>query len=546
MLQLRFSLALIMALFPLTVQAATTIPLTVTMSENVVVTGTPQIAVDVGGVTRYATYTSGSSTNALTFTLSPQAGDLDLDGITLTSPLQLNGGTITDLAGNNAALTFTLPNTSGILVNYPSVGMNFTYDADGRYTLNGTAYNDLTSFLAAAGGTYARASSATYFDSTGTLQTAASGVPRFDHDPTTHVAKGILIEEQRTNYVTNANATGGTVGTIGSGGAMPTGWSRSTCTGISHELIGTGTINGLPYADIRVFGTNGNATTCFSHVYTQWTTVPVVPGEKWVLSAYTQLLSGTHNAGTMGTLNLGFQEFSAANSYLTGTTGGGTITSTLTKRYSPVTVINASTTQARMMINFAVTVGTTLDITFRVAAPQMEKGLFPSSFIPTSTGAVTRQADTLTLPTGSWYNSAAGAMMAVGDIPYVGGAGWPGLVAVDDGSGNNAMQLFINDAGTDSKSFEIFESGTNQTSYGGSAYSAGTTMKLAMGYASNNARASMDGTFSFLDTTVNVPTVSILRIGNGRSGNKHLNGHIQKMNYYPLRPTDTQLQKLTQ
>ena len=181
--------------------AALNIPITVNLSETVNVTGTPQIAVDVGGTTRYATYTSGTSTNALTFTLSPQAGDVDLDGVTVSSPIQLNGGTIKDTKGNSlASLAFTPPNTANVKVNYPSLGMDFVYDADGRYTLNGTPYNDLSSFLTAAGGSFTRASIGTYFDSTGTLQTAASGVPRFDYDPVTHAAKGILIEESRTNF----------------------------------------------------------------------------------------------------------------------------------------------------------------------------------------------------------------------------------------------------------------------------------------------------------------------------------------------------------
>jgi hypothetical protein len=45
-----------------------------------------------------------------------QAGDLDSDGIAVASPIDLNGGTITDVPGNNAVLTFTPPNTSGVLV----------------------------------------------------------------------------------------------------------------------------------------------------------------------------------------------------------------------------------------------------------------------------------------------------------------------------------------------------------------------------------------------------------------------------------------------
>lgn len=97
--------------------AATSIPFTISTSEAVNVTGTPRIAVDVGGVTRYATYTSGSGTNALVFTYAMVSGDVDLDGVILSSPIQLNGGTIKDLNGNDATLTFTVPNTSGVLVN---------------------------------------------------------------------------------------------------------------------------------------------------------------------------------------------------------------------------------------------------------------------------------------------------------------------------------------------------------------------------------------------------------------------------------------------
>lgn len=184
--------------------AAPAIPFTVTMSEAVNISGTPRIVLDVGGNTRYATYSAGTGTSSLTFTYTATIGDLDLDGIGIASTtLDLNGGSVTDLNGNpETNLSFVAPaNMSSVKVGYPSLSLDFVADADGRYTLNGTAYNDLTSFLSAAGGTFSRPSIATYFDSTGTLQTAASNTPRFDYDPTTHAAKGILIEESRTNLL---------------------------------------------------------------------------------------------------------------------------------------------------------------------------------------------------------------------------------------------------------------------------------------------------------------------------------------------------------
>ncbi len=76
--------------------AAGQIPFTINLSEAVTVTGTPRIRMDVGGATRYATYTSGSGTSALTFTYQMVSGDVDADGVQLFSPMEFNGGTITD------------------------------------------------------------------------------------------------------------------------------------------------------------------------------------------------------------------------------------------------------------------------------------------------------------------------------------------------------------------------------------------------------------------------------------------------------------------
>jgi hypothetical protein len=110
--------SLLVALLLLATSArAASLTFTVNASEPVTVTGTPRVAIDVGGTTRYATYASGSGTSALTFSYAVQPGDFDANGITLASPVDLNGGSISDIAGNPAsALTFTLPDTSSIKV----------------------------------------------------------------------------------------------------------------------------------------------------------------------------------------------------------------------------------------------------------------------------------------------------------------------------------------------------------------------------------------------------------------------------------------------
>jgi len=53
--------------------------------------------------------------------------------------------------------------------------------------------------------TFTRGSTGTYVDSNGVIQTAAIDAPRFDHDPDTLESLGLLVEEERTNYVKYSN-----------------------------------------------------------------------------------------------------------------------------------------------------------------------------------------------------------------------------------------------------------------------------------------------------------------------------------------------------
>ena len=94
---------------------------TVNFSEavNVVTTGgTPYLTVTIGSTGVHAAYLSGSGTAAIVFRYSVVYGDLDTNGIDLGSNITANGGTLRDGAGNNATLTFTGSNLSGVLVDF--------------------------------------------------------------------------------------------------------------------------------------------------------------------------------------------------------------------------------------------------------------------------------------------------------------------------------------------------------------------------------------------------------------------------------------------
>ncbi|SEJ52177.1 MULTISPECIES: Ig-like domain-containing protein [unclassified Variovorax] len=97
-------------------KAGDVIDIQVNFSENVYVTGTPQITLETGATDRVVNYLGGSGTGTLTFRYTVQAGDTsaDLDYLSTTA-LALNGGSIRDLTGNDAALALASPGAAGSL-----------------------------------------------------------------------------------------------------------------------------------------------------------------------------------------------------------------------------------------------------------------------------------------------------------------------------------------------------------------------------------------------------------------------------------------------
>ena len=93
--------------------------------------------------------------------------------------------------------------------------------------------------------TFTRASSGTFVDSAGVLQTAATNVPRFDHNPATGESLGLLVEEAMTNLLVGsaAPATQNVTVTAVAHTLHFTGTGTITLTGASTAgpLVGTGT-----------------------------------------------------------------------------------------------------------------------------------------------------------------------------------------------------------------------------------------------------------------------------------------------------------------
>ncbi|MFA7277291.1 MAG: hypothetical protein WC043_10880 [Pseudobdellovibrionaceae bacterium] len=535
----RAALCLFLLLCPMAAYAAVpAIPFTVTMSEAVNVTGSPRIVLDVDGNTRYAVYAAGTGTASLTFTYTATAGDVDLNGIGIASTsVDLNGGTVTDLNGNTLSnLTFTSPaNMASVNVNYPSLSMDFTNDADGRYSVSGTVYNDLTSFLTATGGTFTRASTATYFDSTGALQTAAINTPRFDYDPVSHAAKGILIEESRTNSLKNSQFSGAAVGVVPAHVVVGNGGS-----GITAAVTAVGTANGENYMEVTFTGTSTGASTIYPNIFftpAMADLVPAAQGQTWTGRIHIISDTGT----SPNNMQIQIAELDSSNNYLNATN-----LSTSSGSYQSVTrtLTSASTAYIRFIILTSMTNGQTINRTLRFSVPQLEQGAFPTSYIPTTTTAVTRSADRLFIPVGAWFSGTTGTWNAYFDGGRESTQGSYGRVVAFNG-GATALSTDCGATTTvgtwNGTSVICRNTGTDYyTTAGGaaSAYDEGSMTRSLTGRGLAPTTGAYTGTY--------VATGNIGLGGNVGSATNMLNGHIQKMRYYPSRASDTQLQLLTQ
>jgi len=504
---------------------------TVSMNEAVTVSGCPsncpRIAITVGGLARYASYSGGSGTSSLTFSYTPTVGDLDLDGVTLSSPVDLNGGGISDLNGNAISdLTFTVPNSSGIKIDYPSLSLDFLND---RYTSSGSAYTDLPTFLGAVGGTFSRSTTATYYDAAGQLQTAAANAPRYNYDPSTLQKLGLVIEESSTNYVPNSQFTGAAVGvppstiTVSSGGA-----------GITANVSAVGTYNGENYMEVTFTGTSTAAGTIYPAVnFIANNTTVASTGESWAASLHVISYSGTSPQG----FNMELGELDSSKNFL-----GATYTSLSTGGYlrTTRTLSNPNTAYVRFMIYSTLTNGQIINRTIRFSVPQLEKLPYQTSYIPTTGTIKTRGKEDLTILVGGWFNAGAGTLYTKA---YNGGdRSVAGLSALQTDSNNRITLIRTSALGIEHL---VNIGGVTQAQKTISGNGDYLTNASCVAYEINNVIGSVNGSLTTNDTSANIPPVTKMLIGSWGAGG-YLNGHIQSVKYYPQRAQDAQVQLLTQ
>jgi len=383
--------------------------------------------------------------------------------------------------------------------------------------------------------TFTRASSATYFDASGTLQTAAVDEPRFDHEVFTGVSRGLLIEESRTNIVLNSQASGSIVGTIGSGGALPTNWSSVVQSPLILQVVGSGTEIGMPYVDLRIYTINQLSTTTSVNILINGAQGYAAQNQQWTSSLYARIVSGTF----VGQLRIGISGANAAGVPFFDN-NIPFIESSSWRRYTRSgTLSDVGTTSAIATLSYFGANRLRPDFIIRVASPQLEQGAFSTSFIPTSGGVASRQADTAVVDSfNSFGGSVEGTILS--EFRTVSTSGTRVIASLDDGTANQSIRLFT--SGTDPR-FAITNGNIPQVDIDAGTVASGTNYKLSGAYAPDDFAVSLNGAAVGTDTVGTAPVITHLRMGSGPNGDQ-FNGHIRKIAYYPKRLSNVLLRQL--
>lgn len=176
---------------------------------------------------------------------------------------------------------------------------------------------------------------------------------------------------------------------------------------------------------------------------------------------------------------------------------------------------------------------------------QVELGDSPSTYIPTTTGAVTRNADAISRTLGSEFSATAGTLLTTYSVPIIYASGSDRVIAsIDDGTANERFRYRIQASQSDAD-FLVTDGGVAQADIDGPAISANTTVKAAMAWSANDFELVVNGTSAGTDVSGTLPTVTTLNLGAGPSGADGLFGHIQKLEMWPTRLTQAQMQTLT-
>jgi len=352
------------------------------------------------------------------------------------------------------------------------------------------------------------------------LQTASSGVARFDHDPVTSESKGLLIEESRTNLDPSS---------------ITVNWEYNI-----NQYPNSGIApDGTQTADLGAYQSNGAAIGLFngnkptsSGDYT-WSVFVKKFGDINIIRVY------DNNANVYADFNINTGEVDGGNATRKGiySVGNGW--------YRVWMSSSVSTNTTYFQIYGYNSIGSTFNTIngyngIFVWGSQVEQGSFPTSYIPTTSASATRSADVAKitdLPNEDWHSNNQGTLFADFGPTYTGQS--IGLRVLNIVSSDGTVKYNLEGYRAEMRTTTTWNgiNFSNETSAGGKvAMTYDTTGFDAASYGLGGYSAVSTVPWYYPDETLNI----------GSLNSACVNTTIKKVAYYPQRLSDAELTAMTE
>jgi hypothetical protein len=404
--------------------------------------------------------------------------------------------------------------------------------------------------------TFTRASTATYFNAAGTMQTAAVNTPRFDYDPVTHAALGLLIEEQRTNLLTQSTF-GASWATVGSAALTPNAAAGLDGATSAASFLATDITN-----SIRAVAQSDTASATAAYTMTVYARSSATPtnlhmqinnqGPAAAAVAYFDLTNGVAVVGA--DLVAGFTAKSASITRASGTWWRAQFgfttpaaTTSLQVYLGPCQTVSASGDNR----SYTGVVGQGVYLW----GAQLELGAFPTSYIPTTAAAVTRAIDQCSMPIGSWFDQTKGSLTYEyilegsptsygAPVAFVGANAVTDHIAPDrlDAAGSATaptMNTAVVSVGGTSNGYAFYTPSIPLT--------AGLIHRGAIAWTTNAVvTAAHDGVLgASAGTTTTLPVITTLAIAGSVGGQPIISQWARRTRYWPRVLSNSELQSVT-
>lgn len=381
--------------------------------------------------------------------------------------------------------------------------------------------------------TFTRASSATFINAVGEIETVGNDVLRHDYDPVTGEYLGWLIEEERENKLQYSNDFNDQA------------WSKSGASTIPNSTFSP---SGENNADKLVEDESLNF-----HGVTQVVVFDAL--KKVSIQLYVKPSGRTKFAfrcSDPSFIGRAFFDLSNETTAKDDSIEKSSITSLPNGWYlcSATFETGTSGTTASVQVQLQDDNG---DLTYNgngssgvyLWGAQLEEGSFPTSYIPTTATVETREADDFSVSTSDFpYNQKEGTLYSESGIDVDTGISNNFILSLSDTPSLNYIRMNKDGAGglrTSVRSDGIIVAAPYILGF---EYS--TMYKFASSYQQDSYSTVTNGGEVISDTSGDLPLAADnLFIGSVFSGGGLLNGHIRQVTYFPKRLSDENLQKLT-